>query len=582
MPLRSSFALRLLLALGIVLASLVPLACAREALPPADTVSSTRGVVVSAHHLASDVGAAILGQGGNAVDAAVATAFALAVTHPSAGNIGGGGFMVIRLADGTATTIDYREKAPLAATATMYLNPDGTRAQAATDSGWRASGVPGTVAGLAMAHAKYGKLPWRDLVAPAAELAQRGFVLSDALAAELNVVVERIFAPFPSSMATYAKADRTPWKGGDTLVLPELGRALRAIADNGATVFYSGWIADSIAAQMRANRGLITKVDLARYAAVERAPLRGTFNGYEIIGMAPPSSGGMVMISVLNQLEAGGLVGMSRGSSRYLHRRAEASRRAFLDRARWIGDPDFNDPIPLERLLSKAYAAELVAATDSTQASSSLALGRDIVNELPESPQTTHFSVVDADGNAVSNTYTLEASYGSGVVVAGFLLNNEMGDFNKKPGATNTGWAIGTPANVIAPEKRMLSSMSPTIVARDGALRLVTGSPGGRTIPNTTLDVVLGITLFNEDIRSAVDAPRVHHQWMPDELQLEAGAARADVIDMLRGMGHAVRERRAGSQGDAHSILYDAATRTATGAHDKRSADSGARTPRTP
>lgn len=558
---------------------LTALACTREPAASPDTVTSTTGVVVSAHHLASDIGAATLSLGGNAVDAAIATAFALAVTHPSGGNIGGGGFMVIRLADGTATTIDYREKAPLAATATMYMNPDGTRAEAATDSGWRASGVPGTVAGLAMAHTKFGKLPWRDLVLPAAELAARGFVLSDAFANELNGVVERILQPFPSSVATYAKADGSPWKGGDTLKLPQLARALQAIADSGASVFYSGWIADSIATQMRAHNGHITKNDLARYAAVERAPLRGTFNGYEIIGMAPPSSGGMVMISVLNQLEAGGLAGMTRGSTRYLHRRTEASRRAFLDRARWLGDPDFTADMPLERLLSKEYAASLVAAMDSTKATSSLELGADIVTELPESPQTTHFSVVDAEGNAVSNTYTLESSYGSGVVVAGFLLNNEMGDFNKKPGATNTGWGIGTPANVIAPEKRMLSSMSPTIVTRDGALRLVTGSPGGRTIPNTTLDVVLGVTLFNEDIRTAVDAPRLHHQWMPDTLELEAGAATTDVLRTLRGMGHAVKERRARSQGDAHSILYDAKTRTATTANDKRSADSGARAP---
>jgi gamma-glutamyltranspeptidase/glutathione hydrolase len=539
-------------------------------------------VVVSAHHLASDIGAATLARGGNAVDAAVATAFALAVTHPSAGNIGGGGFMVIRLADGTATTIDYREKAPLASTSTMYLNPDGSRAEAATDSGWRAVGVPGTVAGLAMAHAKHGKLPWRDLVVPSAELAARGFALSDALAEELNYVVERIFAPFPSSMATYAKSDGAKWVGGDTLKLPQLARALQAIADSGPSAFYSGWIADSIATQMRAHSGLITKDDLARYAAVERAPLRGTFNGHEIIGMAPPSSGGMVMISVLNQLEAGGLAGMTRGSTRYLHRRAEASRRAFLDRARWLGDPDFNADMPIDRLISPLLAELYVESTDSTQATSSLALGADIVNELPESPQTTHFSVVDAEGNAVSNTYTLESSYGSGVVVAGFLLNNEMGDFNKKPGATNTAWGIGTPANVIAPGKRMLSSMSPTIVTRDGALRLVTGSPGGRTIPSTTLDVVLGVTLFNEDIRTAVDAPRVHHQWMPDTLYMEAGAARSDVRDALRGMGHAVKEGRAGSQGDAHSILYDAATRTATAANDQRSADSGARAPKAP
>ncbi len=563
----------------IPLVALLLSACTSNTAAPRDTVSSTSGVVVSAHHLASEVGAAILAQGGNAVDAAVATAFALAVTHPSAGNIGGGGFMVIRLADGTATTIDYREKAPLAATATMYLNADGTRAEAATDSGWRAVGVPGTVAGLAMAHGKFGTLPWRDVVQPAAELAARGFVLSEALAQELNGVLEWIFKPFPSSVATYAKADGSKWVGGDTLKLPQLARALRAIADSGTTAFYAGWIADSIAAQMRAHNGLITKEDLAQYAAVERAPLRGTFSGYEIIGMGPPSSGGVVVLSVLHQLEAGGLEGLSRGSARYLHRRAEASRRAFLDRARWLGDPDFNADLPVARLIAKETAQQYAAAIDSLKATSSLSLGADIVNERPESPQTTHFSVVDAQGNAVSNTYTLESSYGSGVVVAGFLLNNEMGDFNKKPGATNTGWGIGTPANVIAPGKRMLSSMSPTIVTRAGALRLVTGSPGGRTIPSTTLDVILGVTLFGEDIRAAVDAPRVHHQWMPDTLYVEAGAASADQLRVLRGMGHAVKGRPVGSQGDAHSISYDAATGTATAAHDKRSPDAGARVP---
>ncbi|MFN0099387.1 MAG: gamma-glutamyltransferase [Gemmatimonadaceae bacterium] len=552
-------------------------ACGKAAAPPTDVVSSTTGVVVSAHHLASDIGAATLAKGGNAVDAAIATAFGLAVTYPAAGNIGGGGFMIIRLADGSATTIDYREKAPLAATATMYLNKNGTRNEAATDSGWRAPGVPGTVAGLAMAHAKHGSLAWRDLVTPSAELAERGFPLSAALADELNWVIKSIFAPFPTSVAAYGKSDGSAWKAGDTLKLPQLARALRAIADSGPAAFYTGWIADSIAAQMRTNRGLITKADLAKYAAVERAPVRGTFNGHEIIGMAPPSSGGTVMISVLNQLEAGGLDGLTRTSARYLHRRAEASRRAFLERARWLGDPDFNDSIPLTRLLSKEYAASLVAATDSSKATSSLTLGADIVTDRGESMQTTHFSVVDGEGNAVSNTYTLESGYGSGVVVAGFLLNNEMGDFNKKPGYTNTGWAIGTAANVIVPEKRMLSSMSPTIVTKDGELRLVTGSPGGRTIPNTTLDVVLGVTLFGESIRAAVDAPRVHHQWMPDTLHLESGAASAEVVSALRAMGHAVKEQPARSQGDAHSIVFDAKTRTATAANDKRSSDSGAR-----
>ena len=560
--------------------ALTLLSCAREtpAPAPADEVVSTRGVVVSAHHLASDAGAAALAQGGNAVDAAVATAFALAVTHPSAGNIGGGGFMVIRLADGTATTIDYREKAPGASTATMYQHRDGSINHAATDSGWKSPGVPGTVRGLAMAHAKYGKLPWADLVRPAAKLAEQGFVLSDALAAEINAQLKGVFAPFPSSVGAYGKPAGAPWVAGDTLRLPQLARALHAIAQDGPEAFYTGWIADSIATQMRAHRGLITRADLAAYQAVERAPVRGTFLGHEIIGMGPPSSGGTVIVEVLGQLEALGVEGMSRTSARYLHRRIEAARRAYLERARWMGDADFVT-IPLERLVSKAYATQLASTVDTARASRSLDLGADIVTDRGESKETTHFSVVDGQGNAVANTYTLESSYGSGVVVAGFLLNNEMGDFNKKPGYTNTGWAIGTPANEIKPGKRMLSSMSPVIVTRDGVLRLVTGSPGGRTIPNTVLDVILGVTAFNEGIRSAVDAPRVHHQWMPDTAYFEAGAATPEVLQSLRSMGHVVSEWPARSMGDAHSIVYDAARKESRAANDHRSPDSKASAP---
>jgi gamma-glutamyltranspeptidase/glutathione hydrolase len=566
-----------------LLAALVLLAACsstREiAYTPADETSSSTGVVVSAHHLASDAGAAMLAKGGNAVDAGVATAMALAVTYPAAGNIGGGGFMVIRMNDGTATTIDYREKAPLKSTPGMYTNAKGEIEWAATDSGWRAPGVPGTVRGLAMAHAKFGKLPWKDVVMPAVELAENGFALSAPLADELNVVLERFIGVFPSSKATYGKPDGTKWAAGDTLRLPQLGRALRAIAEQGPDVFYTGWIADSLDAQMRANGGLITRADLAAYQAVEREPVRGSFNGHEIIAMGPPSSGGAVMMLTLNQLEALGVANMKRDDARTLHYRIEVARRAYLERARWIGDPDFTD-VPLERLISKEYARELVAGIDSTKASSSAELGKDIVTPGTEPKETTHFSVVDAEGNAVSNTYTLEGGYGSGVVVAGFLLNNEMGDFNKKPGYTDHGWAIGTPANVIAPGKRMLSSMSPVIVTRSGALRLVTGSPGGRTIPNTVLNVVLGVTAFGEGVRAAVDAPRIHHQWMPDGAQFEAGAATPEVLATLRAMGHRIEEAPANSQGDAHSILYDATSRTARAANDKRSPDSGASVPK--
>ncbi len=573
-----SFALACVLACALL--AFGGVACAPR---PDGDIHSQYGLVVSSQQVASDVGAVVLEQGGNAIDAAVATAFALAVTHPSAGNIGGGGFMVIRLADGTATTIDYREKAPALATPTMYLDKAGKISADATDSGWKSIGVPGTVRGLALAHRRYGKFPWAGLVRPSADLADRGFALSAALARSLNRRVDTTFAPFPSSVATFGKPGGGAWAAGDTLKLPLLARALRAIADDGPDAFYTGWIADSIDAQMQSHRGLIRRADLASYQAVERAPVRGTFRGHEIIGMGPPSSGGAVTLLVLAELEALGIDGMRRDSTPYLHRRAEASRRAFLERARWMGDADFAR-VPMERILARGYADSLAAGIDTAHASSSLALAGDLAIDAGESKETTHFSVVDAEGNAVSNTYTLESSYGSGVVIAGFLMNNEMGDFNKKPGYTDTGWAIGTPANVIAPGKRMLSSMSPTIVAKDGQLLLVTGSPGGRTIPNTTLDVILGVTLFGYGVREAVDAPRAHHQWMPDTLEIEKGGASPGVLEQLRAMGHAVDETRANSQGEAHTILYDPATRTAHGANDKRGEDSGigvpARAPR--
>jgi gamma-glutamyltranspeptidase/glutathione hydrolase len=543
-------------------------------------VASKRGVVVSVSGIASDVGASILARGGNAVDAAVATAFALAVTHPSAGNLGGGGFMIVRTVDGKATSFDYREKAPGASTPTMYLKPDGTIDRSLTRAGWLAPGVPGTVRGLAMAHKKFGKLPWADVVRPAVRLASGGFPLSKALAASLNSTVAKLMAPFPSSVAAYGKPGGGTWSAGDTIRLADLGRTLEAIASGGPDAFYTGWVADSIAAQMKANGGLITKADLAAYEAKERTPLRGSFNGYEVIAMGPPSSGGTVMLETLNILERFGVAKMDRWSADYLHLRIEAARRAYADRARWLGDPDFVS-VPVARLTSKAYADTLSRGISRDRASKSIDIGSDIVTvRTAESDETTHFSVVDAEGNAVSNTYTLEGGYGSGVVVrgAGFILNNEMGDFNKKPGETNVGGDIGTPANLIAPGKRMLSSMSPAIVTRDGRLVLVTGSPGGRTIPNTVLDVVLGVTAFGESIRQAVDAPRLHHQWLPDSTTIEAGKVSDATIAALRARGQAVRISN-GEQGDAHSIWIDTKTGIAYGAADHRSADSKASAP---
>jgi gamma-glutamyltranspeptidase/glutathione hydrolase len=550
----------------------------------ADTTSlvvSREGAVVSTSSFASDVGASILKRGGNAVDAAVATAFALAVTHPSAGNIGGGGFMVIRPATGPAVTIDYRERAPLKSTPTMYLDSMGKINRQLTATGYLAPGVPGTVRGLALAHRRYGRLKWADVVMPAVALAEKGFPLPDGLARSLNREVAGQMAKYPASVAAYGKPGGGEWQKGDTIVLKDLGRTLRAIATGGPNVFYTGWIADSIAAAMAANGGLISKADLAAYQAKARTPVRGTFRGFELISMPPPSSGGVAMIEMLNILENFDLKSLGPRSPQTLHLVIESMRRAYLDRARHLGDPDFVK-VPVDKLTSKTYAKTLAASIDKGHASSSVELGKDIVTQVAstESDETTHFSVVDKAGNAVANTYTLEGGFGSHVVVsgAGFILNNEMGDFNKKPGETNVTGDIGTPANQIAPGKRMLSSMTPTIVAKNGKLFMVTGSPGGRTIINTVMEMVLNATEFGMNAREAVDAPRFHHQWLPDRVDFERAGMDSATVKALEAMGHTVR--LAGTQGDGHTIMYDAKTKTVTAANDRRSSDSKASVPK--
>jgi gamma-glutamyltranspeptidase/glutathione hydrolase len=543
-----------------------------------DMVSSTNGLVISNSAPASDVGAAILRTGGNAIDAAVATAFALAVTHPSAGNIGGGGFMVYRPASGAPTTIDYREKAPLKSTRTMYLDSSGKIVRALTNTGYLAPGVPGTVRGFALAHGKYGKLSWKADVMPAVELAEKGFVLSDALARSLNREVAGPMAKYPASVAAYGKPDGSQWQAGDRLVLPDLGRTLRAIATKGANAFYTGWIADSIASAMSQNGGLISKHDLAQYQAKVRAPVRGKYRGFDLITMPPPSSGGVAMIEMLNILETFDLPKLGPLSSQSLHYEIEAMRRGYLDRARFLGDPDFVK-VPVARLTSKAYARSLAATIDPNHASSSAELGRDIVSQVAstEHEETTHFSIVDRWGNAVSNTYTLEGGFGSHVVVggAGFILNNEMGDFNKKPGETNLQGDVGTPPNIIEPGKRMLSSMSPAIVTKNGKLFMITGSPGGRTIINTVIEIVLNGTTFGMDARESVDAPRFHHQWLPDTVTFERDALPDSTTQRLKAMGHAIKF--GGGQGEGHTIMFR--NGVAWGANDHRSQDSRASKP---
>ena len=548
-------------------------------------VPSKAGMVVSSSDIAAETGAAILGRGGNAVDAAVATAFALAVASPSNGNIGGGGFMVVRQPNGSATTFDYREMAPGKSTPTMYLDAKGDIDMSLTQQGYLAPGVPGTVRGLAMAHKKLGKLPWKDIVMPAVELASRGFKLSKSLASGLNAETlgtERgggRMKAFPASIAAYGKPGGGEWKEGDTIVLTDLGKTLAAIATDGPDAFYKGWIADRIAEDMATHDGLITKADLANYVAKERAPVKSTFNGYEIVSMPPPSSGGIALIEMLNMLEAAGLTSETRQSVKAIHLIIEAQRRAYLDRARYLGDTDFVD-VPVAKLTSKAHAREMIATLMPNRASSSAELGKDILAAglLPaeESMETTHFSVVDKDGMAVSSTFTLEGGYGSHVVIkgTGMILNNEMGDFNRKPGATTATGTIGTPANVIAPGKRMLSSMTPAIVAKNGKLVLVTGSPGGRTIINTVLHVVLGVTAWNLTGREAVASPRWDHEWMPDKVTFEGEALSPAAVAQLQAMGYDVVLR--GEQGSAQSIWMHPQTGTAFGVADLRSPDAKA------
>ena len=562
---------KLFLALAVI--TLAPSGLLSQPVPSELGVGTRSGVVVSSSDVASDLGANVLAAGGNAVDAAVATAFAMAVTHPFAGNLGGGGFMVVRTASGETASFDYRETAPDKSTQTMYLGADGKIARNLTATGYLAPGVPGTVRGMALAHKRFGKLPWKNVVMPAAELAAKGFVISASLARGLSNEVSGPMKPYPASIAAYGKPSGEAWAAGDRLVLPDLAKSLQAIANDGPDVFYTGWIADRIAEDMAAHGGIITKADLAAYQAKERKPIAGTFLGYDIISMPPPSSGGIALVEMLNMLEALGIDKKERGSVEAIHLMTEAMRRAYLDRARYLGDEDFVK-VPVAMLTSKAHARDLIKTIDPKHASSSVELGKDIVTvtQAPEPEDTTHFSVVDKDGMAVSNTYTLEGGYGSHVVIAGtgILLNNEMGDFNKKPGETNLTGDIGTPPNLIAPGKRMLSSMTPTIVAKNGKLVLVTGSPGSRTIINTVLDIVLDVTAWHLVGRQAVDAPRMHHQWLPDVLTIEADGVSDKTLEGLKALGH--NARMSGRQGSAQTIWIHPLTGTAFGIADMRDA----------
>ena len=503
----------------------------------AQPVAARHGLVVAQDKIAARIGADVLKRGGNAVDAAVTTGFAMAVTYPRAGNLGGGGFMVIHLARETKDiALDYRETAPSAATPTMFLGPDGKPDPEKSRDGALGIGVPGTVAGLTEALQRHGsgKFSLRDLLAPAIALARDGFVITDDIADTLPAARER-FARWPSSAKLLVHADGTPLREGDKLIQPDLANTLQAIADHGADGFYQGPVADKLAKSIQAAGGLITREDLKSYRPLWREPVRGSYRGYDIVSMPLPSSGGVVLIETLNILEGFDLPGMQAQTPPSLHLLIEAMKRAYADRARYLGDPAFSDA-PLKRLLSKDYAAQLRAGIDPTKATPVK-----MTDAAPphEGTNTTHFSVVDGEGNAVSNTYTLNFSYGVGLIAdgTGVLLNNELDDFTAAPGASNAYGLVGYEANLPGPGKRPLSSMTPTIVLKDGKPVLVTGSPGGSRIISTTLQVIVNTLDHRMNIAQAVSVPRLHHQWMPDDVRIEHGFPQA-TRDALRAMGH--------------------------------------------
>lgn len=516
--------------------------------------SFNKGVVVSVSQPGSDAGLRVLKSGGNAVDAAIATAFALAVTHPAAGNIGGGGFMVVHPPHGKGepTVFEYREMAPKSAFETVYNKNDGMFTH-------KVSGVPGTVRGLALAHQRFGSKPWGQLLIPAIELAEKGFPISKQLANSLNGLLatskefeelQRVFKPTnPANL----------WQTNDILIQKDLGNTLTRIAKFGPDEFYLGTTADLISNEMKIGKGLISKDDLALYQARERNPIKLEYKGYSIYGSPPPCSGTITLGLMLNMIEPVDIKKMGRWSPETFHLLLETMKRAFCERARHLGDQGFID-IPAS-LLDKEFAKKLAAGINPQKATPSADLAKDF-NISKESDNTTHFSIVDAQGMAVSNTYTLEQSYGSKVMVrgAGFLLNNEMLDFNWFPGETNTTGRVGTKANLIAPGKKMLSSQTPVIVAKNGTPYLVTGSPGSRTIINTVFNIIINVIDFEMTAQEAVDSARLHHQWFPDKAYFEeAGNAKFDDnMKKLRAMGHDISSRK---QGDAHSILIDPKTK---------------------
>ncbi len=531
-------------------------------------VTARNGMVVSAHSQSSSIGITVMQKGGNAVDAAVATEFALAVCYPAAGNIGGGGFMVIRLADGNSDIIDYREKAPLKATRDMYVGPDGEVVEGLSTDTHLSAGVPGTVAGMILAHSKYGNLSFSEVIQPAIDLARKGFIINSEQAASLNSNRE-VFIKRNRIKPAFVKDNG--WKEGDLLKQSDLAATLERIRDKGRDGFYKGKTANLIISEMQRGNGLICEKDLDNYKALFRAPLTADYKGYRVLSVPPPSGGGIILLQLLEMTKDYPLGEWGFHSRKMVHLITEAERRAFADRAEWSGDPGFVN-VPVKGLIDKKYLKQMMS--DFNQNKASLSSEINAGDPLPyETAETTHYSVVDKYGNAVSATTTLNNSYGSSIVVegAGFLLNDQMDDFSVKPGFPNLYGLVGGEANSVSPGKRMLSSMTPVIVEKEGKLFLVAGSPGGSTIPTTVFQVLINVIDYNMRLSVAVDTGRFHHQWLPDWISYEPGCLDSLTVSKLKLMGHELRSRTAIGRVNAIQILPDGRIE---GAADRRGVNS--------
>ncbi len=530
------------------------------------------GMVVSAHPLASQVGADILKKGGNAVDAAIAVQFALAVVYPGAGNIGGGGFMVIRQEDGSIDGLDYREEAPAAASRNMYLDEKGEVIENLSWLGHLAAGVPGSVDGMVKAHEKYGSLAWEELVQPSVDLAANGFALTEKEADGLNRGKEN-FLTYNTVSPDFILHDSL-WAAGDMIYLKDLAKTLTLIRDEKEAGFYEGETADLIVAEMERGNGIITLEDLKNYEAIWRTPVAGSYKGHKIISMAPPSSGGIALMQLLASVEPYPINEWGWNSAKTIHLIAEAERRVYADRAKFLGDPDYFD-VPMAGLIDPAYNKKRMSSFNPDKASLSSEVTEGNPVALAESDQTTHFSVVDSKGNAVSVTTTLNGGFGSKVFVAGagFLLNNEMDDFSVKPGYANAYGLVGGEANAIEPGKRMLSSMTPSIVEKDGQLLMVVGTPGGSTIITSVFQTIINVLDFGMGMQEAVSARRFHHQWLPDMIFVETDAVSAEVKTSLESIGHKLNDRGNIGRVDAILALPDG---TLEGGADPRGDDSAA------